>query len=165
MKRALLFGIVTISLLLLIAGCTQQAPPAAAPTPAPAPPVAAEPTLVEEDTVVEQPATSDNSYMVEITSTGFVPKTLVIVAGDTITFVNKDSAPHWPASNMHPVHNTYPGSGLKKCGTDEQSTIFDACKGLEEGEEFTFTFNAKGTWPYHDHLHVSTAGVIIVKPN
>lgn len=166
MKTALLFGIVTISLLLLIAGCTQQAPPAAAPTPAPAPPVAAEPaeTMVEEAPVEEEMSTG-NSYTVEITPTGFMPKTLIIVAGDTVTFVNKDSAPRWPASNMHPVHNTYPGSGLKKCGTDEQSTIFDACKGLEEGEEFTFTFNAKGTWPYHDHLHVSTAGVIIVKPN
>lgn len=162
MKKALLFGIVTISLLLLMVGCTPQAPPAV-PTPAPAAPPTTEPAAVEELPVVEAPATSGNSYTIEITPTGFNPKTLIIKVGDAVTFVNRDTVLHWPASNVHPVHNTYPGSSIKKCGTSEEKNIFDACKGLEEGEEFTFTFNSVGTWPFHDHLHVSKAGVIIVK--
>ncbi|MBI2146737.1 hypothetical protein HYU22_05350 [Candidatus Woesearchaeota archaeon] len=163
MGKNVLLGIVTISVLLLIIGCTQTPPAAPTPAPAPAAPVVTEEPVAMEEPPVEEPTVTGNSYTIEITSTGFTPKTLVINAGDSITFVNKDTAPHWPASNMHPVHNTYPGSSIDKCGTSEENTIFDSCRGLEQGEEFTFTFNAAGTWPFHDHLRVSRIGVITVK--
>jgi len=62
---------------------------------------------------------------------------------------------------MHPTHTVYPGSDVKKCGSDE--SIFDACKGLEQGESFSFTFNEIGSWGYHDHLRASTTGKIVVE--
>lgn len=89
---------------------------------------------------------------VEITANGFSPSAIKVKAGDTVTWTNKDSAPHWPATAAHPTHTVYPGSDIAKCGTAAQSEIFDACKGLAPGESFSFKFDQAGTWKYHDHL-------------
>ena len=112
-----------------------------------------------EEMIVDN--TAENN-IIEITSSGFSPKTLTINQGDSVTFVNKDSNLHWPATAMHPTHTVYPGSDIKKCNTPEQSIIFDACKGLSQGEEYIFTFNEKGGWGYHDHLSASLRGTIVV---
>jgi len=105
---------------------------------------------------------SSSTHDIEITSSGFSPKTLEINAGDTVTWTNKDSRNHWPASAIHPTHTVYPGSSISKCGTSAESEIFDACNGLSAGESYSFTFNEKGTWKYHDHLSISRTGTIIV---
>jgi plastocyanin len=94
---------------------------------------------------------------VEITSSGFSPEILKIKPGDTVTFVNKDSNPHWPASNVHPTHMEYPEPG----GCIGSS--FDACGPLNTGETFSFTFSREGTWRYHDHLNSGLTGTIIVE--
>ena len=98
----------------------------------------------------------NNGNIVEITLEGFNPSTLMIRSGETVTWVNKESLPSWPASAVHPSHNVYPESdgciGSK----------FDACRGLKQGESYSFTFNQKGTWKYHDHLSSGNTGTIIV---
>ncbi|MEK6824273.1 MAG: hypothetical protein AABY02_00300, partial [Nanoarchaeota archaeon] len=63
----------------------------------------------------------------------------------------------------HPSHKNYPGSDIAKCGTSEASTIFDACKGLAQGESYSFTFNEVGSWNYHDHLNPNLRGTVIVE--
>ena len=113
----------------------------------------------EWEVIVINDGSSDNT--VKITTTGFEPKMLTIKAGTTVTFVNEDANQHWPASAMHPTHTVYPGSDIKKCGSSE--SIFDACKGLEQGESFSFTFTEKGSWKYHDHLGISSTGTIVVE--
>ena len=100
---------------------------------------------------------------IEITSAGFSPRILTINAGETITFTNRNIRPSWPASNTHPIHTLYPGSGSEKCGTSDQSNIFDACKGLAQEEAYSFTFNEVGKWRYHDHLNPSLTGIITVQ--
>ena len=105
----------------------------------------------------EQTAPADSDNTVKITSSGFEPKTLTVKAGTTVTFVNEDSNKHWPASAMHPTHAVYPESG--GC----IGSKFDACKGLAQGESFSFTFNEKGSWKYHDHLNVPSTGTIAVE--
>jgi len=109
----------------------------------------------------EQPAEA-KTYTVEITSNGYSPKELKINKGDKVTWVNKNSAGHWPASAMHPTHALYPGSGLEKCGTSEQDKIFDSCKELSPGESWSFAFNEAGSWKYHDHLNLANTGSITV---
>ncbi|MDP3697997.1 MAG: hypothetical protein Q8R47_00265 [Nanoarchaeota archaeon] len=113
----------------------------------------------EDSTLEEKVASAE--HQIAITADGFSPKTITVKAGDMITFFNEDSNQHWPASAMHPTHTLYPGSDIKKCGSGEQ--IFDACKGLEQGESFSFTFNEKGSWKYHDHLGISSTGTIVVE--
>jgi len=115
----------------------------------------------------DQSSTEGNSknkvLTIEITSEGFSPNPIIIGMGDRVTWVNKDTAEHWPASAMHPTHTVYPGSGIEKCGTSEEGNIFDACRGLKQDESWSFTFNEKGEWNYHDHLTTGLYGKVIVQ--
>ena len=88
---------------------------------------------------------------VNITESGFSPDYIEVQEGESVTWVNQGNSEHWPASNFHPTHAAYPGSGIEKCGGTE--TILDACKGLKPGESFTFTFGNAGQWGVHDHLY------------
>ena len=104
-----------------------------------------------------------NEKTVEMTSGGFSPSALTVSVGDTVTFVNKGTEEHWPASARHPTHKVYPGSDIEKCGTSEESITFDACREIAPGESYKFTFYEKGTWAYHDHLNTGLFGKIIVE--
>lgn len=112
----------------------------------------------ESDVMMES-----RTYSIEIKNDGFQPQTLTLNAGDTVTFVNKNTVSHWPASAVHPTHTVYPNSGINKCSTPEKSTIFDACAPLKAGESWSFTFTEKGSWKYHDHLNPGFTGTIVVK--
>lgn len=78
------------------------------------------------------------------------PNNVTIRVGDTVKFVNNDSALRWPASGPHPTHTTCSG--------------FDALSGLKLGESYSFTFNMAKTCPWHDHLKPSINGQIVVNP-
>jgi len=114
------------------------------------------------DTVVSVGEKTEGN-IVRITSEGFVPSDLIIKVGDSVTWINEDANPHWPATVIHPTHLAYPGSDARKCGTTEDKNIFDACGGLSQGQQFSFEFNYKGRWPYHDHYYPERVGVIIVQ--
>jgi len=101
--------------------------------------------------------------IVKITDNGFEPKEIEIVRGTRVTWINESNRPSWPASDIHPTHRLYPGSGIEKCGTPEEDKIFDSCKGLAPGESWSFIFQEIGEWSYHDHLNPSFVGKIIVK--
>ena len=101
--------------------------------------------------------------IIEMSSSGFSPLTLTIQQGETVIFKAMGSSNRWPASAMHPTHKVYPGSDIEKCGTSEESNIFDACKGIQQDETYEFTFEEVGTWRYHDHLQTSKTGTIIVQ--
>ena len=95
---------------------------------------------------------------------GFFPAELTIQKGETITFRNEGSQKVWPASDIHPTHTVYPGSSIQRCFDESDlSSVFDACRGLEEGEEYSFEFNETGTWRFHNHLRPSARGTIIVE--
>lgn len=99
----------------------------------------------------------NNDNLIEITDSGFNPNTLTITAGQTVTWINNGVIPSWPASAVHPSHKVYPESG--GC----IGSKFDACRGLKQGESYSFAFNQKGTWKYHDHLDPGLTGTIIVQ--
>lgn len=161
MKRGLFVISILVALIFLMACSPKEKIPA---------PIVEQPQVNEEPSPtettekpsveIEEPEAIEeipSEATVKITSSGFEPKTLTVKEGTTVTFVNEDSNKHWPASAMHPTHNVYPESG--GC----IGSKFDACKGLEQGESFSFTFNEKGSWNYHDHLRSSTWGTIIVE--
>ncbi|MEM3030669.1 MAG: plastocyanin/azurin family copper-binding protein [Candidatus Micrarchaeia archaeon] len=135
-----------VLLALFLSGCPQYAQPAQPAAPAPN----------ATPSTPQQPATAI-THTVEITSSGFSPSLLTINAGDTVVFINRDSAPHWPASAVHPTHAAYPEPG--GC----IGSRFDACKPLGQGESFSFTFNRKGSWAYHDHLNLGATGTVVVQ--
>lgn len=102
-------------------------------------------------------------YTIEMTADGFSPDTITINAGDTIVWANKEDMPRWPASAVHPTHQAYPGSGIVKCNTPAENTIFDACSRILSEGSYSFTFTEKGSWPYHDHLKPRFTGVVVVR--
>ncbi len=103
--------------------------------------------------------TSPKTHTIEMIPSGYEPKTLTIKASDTVTFVNKGVEQNWPASAFHPTHTAYPGSGIEKCGSGEE--IFDACGHVSNS--WSFTFNEKGEWKYHNHLNPGQFGSIKVE--
>ncbi len=133
MKKIYLLLILTSAL--LVAGCSQS----------------------DEDNIPPGEIPKPTFDAVIITSSGFSPSELTIVAGRTVTWINKDTVEHWPASAIHPTHALYPETG--GC----IGSKFDACQGLKQDEQWSFTFNQKGTWKYHDHLNLASTGTIVVE--
>ena len=87
--------------------------------------------------------------VVSITDDGFDPPTLTVSSGTTVTFENESSDDSWPASDVHPTHQLYPG--------------FDAKKPLLAGDSYSFTFTETGSWGYHNHLEPDVTGTIVVE--
>ena len=144
-KMKLISYVIFISMILVFSGCVENQ---------------------NDDSIVDNdmsngngagPIVTGNSVVVEITENGFSPETVTISKGDVVVFMNKDSAPHWPASAVHPTHDEYPQKG--GCG----GSAFDACREIGPGESYTFVFHYEGTWTYHDHLNPSIYGYVIVE--
>ena len=114
-------------------------------------------------TTLQGSAASSSSNIIEITDSGFSPTQITIQKGESLTFINKGAAESWPASAVHPTHQVYPGSDIAKCNSPEQATIFDACRGLKQGESWSFTFSEPGNWKYHDHLNPGLRGQVDVQ--
>jgi plastocyanin len=78
---------------------------------------------------------------VDIESGGFLPATITITVGDTVTWVNRDSSTHQVLADkgrfVSPI--------------------------LHHGQHFSFTFRAAGTYGYKDELHPKHTGKIVVK--
>jgi plastocyanin len=87
--------------------------------------------------LLASPAFAAN-HEVAIEGFKFAPANISVAAGDTITFTNKDSAPHTATAND--------GS-------------FDTGR-LNKGESATVTINAAGTFDYICELHPSMKGVV-----
>ena len=39
---------------------------------------------------------------------------------------------------------------------------FDACESVGPGESYSFTFTKADTWKYHDHVHATMFGTVVV---
>ena len=90
--------------------------------------------------VLAAPA-STATTTVQIKSTGFVPATVTINQGDSVTWTNADTKDHQVVSN----------------GGAFASAI------LNPGKTYTHAFASGGTYHYHDGLHPSLKGTITVK--
>jgi plastocyanin len=78
---------------------------------------------------------------VQIKSTGFVPKTITINHGDSVSWKNVDTKSHQVVANDGSFASPIIGAG----------------------KTYTHTFTAAGTFRYHDALHPSLTGTIKVK--
>ncbi|RJQ28991.1 hypothetical protein C4571_02415 [Candidatus Parcubacteria bacterium] len=95
------------------------------------------------------PAPVAKTYVVEINDAGFRPSSLTIQRGDTVEFINKGKNEHWPASDIHPLHDLCP--------------YFDPRRPLASGETYKVTFNEARECPMHDHLAPQFEGTIIIR--
>lgn len=87
---------------------------------------------------------------VSITSAGFVPATIAVKVGQAVVWTNKDSSPHWVASDPYPTDNALAGLNAKQ--------------DMNYNGSFSFIFSKAGTYTYHDQLNPYTLkGTIVVK--
>ena len=107
------------------------------------------PNSITEPTVSFDKTMGMSMATVHYTNTGFEPKTLTVPVGTMVEFVNDSDIEMWVASNPHPQHDILP--------------TFDEFDGVKKGEVYTYTFDKKGTWPYHDHINAAKEGVIVVQ--
>lgn len=94
------------------------------------------------------PSAAMSQNIVKITANGFVPQSITIKAGESVTWTNTDTAPHNVNSNPHPIHTDYPPLNL---GT------------IQPGSSKSLTFPTKGTYGYHDHLNPQFKATVIVQ--
>jgi plastocyanin len=78
---------------------------------------------------------------VNIYGSGFSPSTVTITQGDTVVWTNQDNANHQLLASKGQFVSTI----------------------LHRGNQFSFTFNAAGTYKYSDELRPRLTGTVIVK--
>ncbi len=77
---------------------------------------------------------------VDITIFTFVPDSVRILVGETVRWINHDTDMHTSTSD----------NGVWDSGN------------LATGEQFSFTFDSTGVYPYHCEIHPSMTGKIVV---
>ncbi len=98
---------------------------------------------------VQTPSSAvSGGHTITLTKDGFVPDTVTIKKGDTITFKTTTGNMFWPASNLHPSHLLYPE--------------FDPKEPVQPDASWSFTFDKVGKWQFHDHLAPYFTGTITV---
>ena len=118
-----------------------------------------EPSIAEikVDAEIKTEAKIAEEKTVTYTDSGFSPATLTIKKGETVVFKNQSAQSMWPASAKHPTHTAYPTTG--GC----IGSTFDACKGVQPDNSWSFKFEVLGSWKYHDHLTPKDRGTITVE--
>jgi plastocyanin len=91
-------------------------------------------------TGASQPATTAVTKNVNITSTAFKPASVTIATGDSIKWTNKDTKTHQVVSNSGAFASAI----------------------ISPNHTYKHTFNTAGTYRYHDGLHPSLTGKIVV---
>lgn len=117
------------------------------------------PPPAEESTEADVEEESSTQVKVTYTSSGFSPRTVTVLQGGTVVWVNESGRNMWVASVVHPTHTFYP----EKTASDCLGSSFDACVGIANGESFEFTFNSAGSWKYHNHLSPARTGTVVVE--
>lgn len=149
MKALIVFLVLMVTL--IVAGCAQYEEQPAPESEMNIPEDTDESMIEEEEEEEEVQSTVDGAedtgdtssmeYEVLIEDFKFKPETLQISVGDTVTWVNMDTAPHTATSNDE--------------GFDSGS--------LSEGESFSFTFEEAGNYDYICTFHPNMKGEIIVE--
>ena len=128
---------------------TPAAQPVAETTPAPAPPAATSvpatmpkpvPTPVKTPPVQSKPIIAAQSNRVTIHDYSFLPATLTVKKGTTVTWTNDDIA-------KHTVTGDHSGPSSDFFG---------------QGQSYSYTFDAPGTYPYHCEPHPYMTATVVV---
>lgn len=85
---------------------------------------------------------------VRYTNIGFLPKTITIEEGTTVTFTNESTGGLWVASDNHPSHSILPG--------------FDQKETVSAGGTYSYTFTKAGAWGFHNHMRPEHEGIVFV---
>lgn len=87
---------------------------------------------------------------VEMASIAFQPQKVIVDAGTTVTWTNREAGvEHFVNTDSHPAHTYFPAQNSQ---------------GLMPGESFAVTFATPGSYPYHCSAHAGAMkGEIVVR--
>jgi plastocyanin len=106
-----------------------------------------------------QASASPDGTVIKLSRLMYMPATIEIEAGTTVTWTNDESISHTVTSGMPTGvdSNTSLRSGEEPDGLyDEQLP--------KQGDSFTFTYDEPGTYPYYCDIHKGMNGEIVVVP-
>ncbi|MBX4189844.1 cupredoxin domain-containing protein [Candidatus Parcubacteria bacterium] len=126
-------------------------------SPTVSPTLSASPSASVSPSSSASPAASPKQYLITYNDSGYSPATINVPLGATVTWKNNSTHGMWTAADPHPIHNSYPEGG--GCINSD----FDACKQIQPGQSWSFTFNQKGSWGYHNHAKSADKGVVVVQ--
>ena len=108
------------------------------------------PQTTQQTQVQTQPTTqaSEKEVIVTVTKDGFEPQSITVKAGTRITWNNKSGAEATVNSDNHPTHLLYKELNLGLFPNDTSVQV---------------QVNKPGKYTYHDHLHPSRTGTIVVE--
>lgn len=93
--------------------------------------------------------TNEEKNLVTVSASGFLPQSITVKAGETVTWVNADTNNHTVNSNPHPTHTLFP--------------ILNTVGLIKAGDKKSLQFTTAGVYQYHDHLNPSSTGTITVQ--
>lgn len=96
---------------------------------------------------IPTPTAMVTTQPVSVTDNGFVPQSVTIKAGMTVTWTNKTNGTVNVSSDPYPLNNGYLPLNLGN---------------LNSGESLSLTFSKTGTYWYHNHIIPPQKGTIIV---
>lgn len=111
------------------------------------------PTFTASPTMVLQISKPKTHMVIFLAGGRLSVSELTIKVGETITFLNNDSKPHWPVSGPHPVHNI--------------CSRLNSPESIKPGGTQSYILNEVKTCPFHDHSDFNNSalrGQIIVIP-
>jgi len=92
---------------------------------------------------------NENEHIVLYSNSGFSPQVIRVKQGESVTFKADGPLALKVASNPHPAHSDY--------------SAFVSKVGLKQGETYIFKFTKLGSYGYHNDLHLSHKGTVIVE--
>jgi plastocyanin len=92
---------------------------------------------------------------VTIADLKFIPSTIEVERGSTVTWTNNDQTAHTVTSDDFPDPSLPPT-------TTVPAGAFSS-KPLDPGDSFSHTFDKPGKYPYHCQIHTYLKGEVIVK--
>jgi len=139
----------TIGLLSLLSACgsdTTTESGGASSTTATSAPATSAPTTALTTAPTTAPTTATSEAVppgeVPIRDYEFVPPTITVAAGETVTWRNGDDVDHWVL-------------------TDDLTTVDSGA--IESGQAFTATLTVPGQYPYYCDIHNAMTGTIVVE--
>lgn len=106
-------------------------------------------TIVPKE-LAGEPAVVESGGEVQITNYGFIPGTISIKKGSSVTWTNQDREPHQVATDPYPIRDNLAG--------------FDSEEALITRDSFTYIFEQSGRYTYHDPLNPQKfKGIVVVE--
>ena len=104
-------------------------------------------TLAMATTAAPTTPSPPPAVAVSIQNFAFVPASVTVPIGTTVTWTNQDSAPHQVVSDATPLFSV--------------GALFTSNQ-FAQGQKYSFTFNNAGTFEYHCGIHPFMKGTITV---